>query len=448
MKVKVITVGCPKNTVDSEQALYMMKTAGFTATEDPEQADIILVNTCGFIESAREESISIILEAAQAAGNGARLWVTGCMVARYKDELAEALPEVDAFIGLKDWDELGRLLGNEGIRLRLKASARQARLRSSSYGAASPPLSTSYGAAGRALLTPPWSAYLRIADGCDNRCSYCAIPIIRGGYVSRPFEELLDEAAQLAAGGVRELILIAQDSTRYGVDIYGKRRLVQLITALADIRDLEWIRLMYAHPASLDDELIEVVAGAPKVCRYLEIPLQHSHPDILASMRRPADPRDVLGKLQKLRALNPGVTLRSTFIVGYPGERKEHYLHLRNFLREAALDRAGFFIYSPEEGTPAFDMRPRVRMSTALRRQERLAELQTDVSAGMSARWIGSTIDVLIESREGNNLIGRCHRDAPEIDGAVYLTGQGEVGSIIRATVTHADLHDLYGIIL
>ncbi|MDD4152618.1 MAG: 30S ribosomal protein S12 methylthiotransferase RimO [bacterium] len=434
MKVKVITVGCPKNTVDSEQALYLMQAAGFTQIHDLKQADIVLINTCAFIESAKEESIKVILDAAaMVAQTGARLWVTGCMVSRYKDELAKALPEVDAFIGLKDWNGLQRLLAEEEPAFTLRSSKQQA-LKRMSYG--------------RILLTPPWSAYLRIADGCDNRCSYCAIPVIRGGYASRPFEVLLDEAERLVAGGVREIILIAQDSTRYGMDIYGKRRLSELILALGNIRGLKWIRLMYAHPASLDDELIEVIAAAPRVCRYLEIPLQHSHPDILISMRRPSDPRQTLDKLQKLRRLNSYTTLRSTFIVGYPAERKEHYLHLRRFLREAAFDRAGFFIYSPEEGTSAYNIRPRVRMSTALRRQEQLMELQADISADISARLIEREIEVLIENREGGGLIGRGHRDAPEIDGAVYLTGQAKIGSIARARVTHADPHDLYGIIV
>ncbi len=433
MKVKVVTVGCPKNTVDSEQALYLMQTAGLAQVDDLKQADIVLINTCAFIESAREESIEAILDAAAAVSQtGASLWVTGCMVSRYKDELTKALPEVDAFIGLKDWNGLRQLLAEKGKELpafALRASERQV-----PYG--------------RILLTPPWSAYLRIADGCDNRCSYCAIPVIRGGYASRPFELLLDEAEGLVAGGVREIILIAQDSTRYGIDIYGKRRLSELILALGNIRGLEWIRLMYAHPASLDDELIEIVAAAPRVCRYLEIPLQHSHPDILLSMRRPSASRQTLDKLQKLRRLNPYATLRSTFIVGYPTERKEHYLHLRKFLREVAFDRAGFFIYSPEEGTPAYNMRPRVRMSTALRRQERLMELQADISADISARLIGREIDVLIEDRKREGLIGRGHRDAPEIDGAVYLTGQAQIGSLARARVTHAGPHDLYGIIV
>lgn len=421
-RVNVITLGCSKNIYDSEVMMGCLKSAGFDVEHEGRCNDyqVVVVNTCGFIEAAKEESIQTILQCAAARQSGAiqKLIVTGCLSERYKKELQKEIPEVDAWFGTR---ELPALLKS------LKADYRKELVGE------------------RLLATPRHYAYLKISEGCDRPCSFCAIPLIRGRHVSRPLEELVAEAEQLAAGGVKELILIAQDSTYYGLDLYGKRRLADLLMRLSEVEGLSWIRLHYAFPAGFPEDVLEVMATTPKVCKYLDIPLQHIHDDILASMRRGLNGEKTRRLLDTIRSKVPGVALRTTFIVGYPGETEEHFEALCHFVREQRFHRVGVFTYSHEEQTAAYHLEDSVPAREKERRAAVLMNLQQEIALSHNQALVGQTLTVLVDRTDGATSFGRTEADSPEVDNEVILENTSiKPGTFIRAEILDAGPYELF----
>ena len=439
LKVCLISLGCPKNLVDSEEMLGALREAGWDLTTDSVQADAIVVNTCGFIEAAKEESIHAVLEAIRLKTESRCkvVAVVGCLSQRYADDLHREIPELDAVVGVGRGPDLPGMLD------RALAGERV-------FECGPPPSQWAEGRA-RVLSTPPWTAYLKIADGCDNRCAYCAIPDIRGPFRSRPREMILAEAKRLTKNGVRELILVAQDSTLYGNDLPVGESLPGLLRELC--RAVEdggrWIRLMYAYPARISDDLIEVIAGEEKICKYLDIPMQHGHPDALKRMGRRGDPGMYLERIGALRRACPEIALRTTFMVGFPGETDEEFETLLDFVQEIEFDRVGAFVYSREDGTPAAGMRPRVPKRVARERYGKLMETQRGISLRKNRALIGRTIEALVEGKCETGTFGRSYRDAPEIDGTVRLEGgdAAEPGAFARAKVVDANEHDLVAVL-
>ena len=422
-KINVITLGCSKNTVDSEHLMAQLAAAGYTVTHDSDRTDakVVVINTCGFIGDAKQESIDMILRAAAAKQTGKieRLFVVGCLSERYAEELRAELPEVDEFFGVKDWDDIVRAL---------EATPR-------------PALATE-----RRLTTPKHYAYLKISEGCNWKCGYCAIPLIRGPHASVPMETLLEEARKLAAGGVRELIVIAQDTTYYGLDLYGKRRLAELLEALCRIDGIRWIRLHYLYPEIIDDELIDLIANEDKIVKYLDIPIQHINNDILRRMNRHCTGDEIRALLQKLRARIPGLVLRTSLITGLPGEGEAEFEELCTWLREVRLERVGVFPFSPEEGTPAARMTDRCEPDEAQRRADLILELQAGIMDDYNAACIGRDMAVLCEHRARSGMCsGRTYADSPEIDGTVYFTGTARPGDMVTVHITGCDDGDLAG---
>lgn len=427
MKVTLISLGCPKNLVDSEEMLGALADAGYEIVPDPAEADAVVVNTCGFIESAKEESVDAILDAVRlkTGGRCKSVVVAGCLSQRYAGDLAGEIPEVDVFVGVGKNAELPKLIEQSLAGTRTVDCSAPGREWSKNDH--------------RVRSTPPWTAYLKIADGCDNRCAYCAIPDIRGAFGSRPPELILAEAEKMAAEGVVEVNLIAQDITRYGQDI-GGWSLERLTSEIAGIDGIRWIRLLYCYPTRITDGLIELLATEPKVVKYMDIPLQHGDDKMLAAMNRRGSRREYLDLVRRIREVCPEVALRTSFIVGFPGEGNEEFDSLLSFVEEIDFDRVGAFIYSREDGTPAASMSKRVAKATAAKRLDRLMKLAQRISAEHNRRMIGREIEVLVESPEA----GRSYRDAPEIDGIVRLTGgTASPGEIVRATVVEADEYDV-----
>lgn len=458
LRVYLDSLGCAKNLVDSEATLGLLAASGCEPTTDPETADLLVVNTCGFLEAAREESVERILELAQLKGTGrARLLaVLGCLVARAPEELAESLPEVDLWLPAgRHGDLAGDLVAHLGATP--SAAARRATDRSGSRRA---PVTAFAGFGARQLLTPAHTAYLKIAEGCSNTCSFCSIPLMRGTQRSRPVDAVLEEARWLAAGGVRELHLVAQDLTHYGFDLPGRPDLLDLATALSGVQGIEWIRLLYAHPAHLTRRLRQGLFAVPKVVRYLDLPVQHASDRILRRMNRPYTAARVREHVRWLREHVPGITLRSTVIVGFPGETEAEFTALCRFVDEMRFERLGVFTYSREPGTPSFDLAGRPRRSTALRRLHRLVEIQMQVAATAAAAQVGARQRLLVDARldgpdpEGAPLaagalaLGRGEGEALDIDGSVFLEA-GDVpperivpGAFVEALVTAADVYD------
>lgn len=431
-KIGLISLGCPKNTVDAEEILGETLKAGHEIETDPSQADVLIVNTCGFIQSAKEESIDAVLDAIRFKTDGAcrSVIVSGCLAQRYGDELAKEIPEADAFIGVGRASEIALIIeGTLGGARVLHFERREAWWTETRS---------------RVLSTAPWTAYVRVADGCDNRCSYCAIPDIRGGFASRPEESIVREVQGLAEQGVREINLVAQDVTRYGLDTQGTLALPGLLDKLSDIDGIDWIRLLYLYPSRVTDELIRSIAGNDKVCKYVDIPLQHCSERVLGDMRRPGNRAQYADLIERVREAIPGVALRTTFIVGFPGETDEDFAELEQFISETRFDRMGVFVYSVEDGTPAADLPARVPERTAKSRLHRLMKLQQGISLEKNRELIGSRIQVLIERMDGETGIGRSHRDAPDIDGVVYVHGSNaSPGDMVWAEVTGATHYDL-----
>jgi ribosomal protein S12 methylthiotransferase len=426
----MVSLGCPKNQVDAEQMLGMLAGSGFEITSDQTEADVIVVNTCGFIESAKEESIEAILEAARMKklGKCAKVIIAGCLAQRYKEELLRELPEADMVIGT---GEIGRIseiceqaLAGEGRLLNVSGPAMV-------YGL--PRIST----------TPVHYRYLKIAEGCSNRCSYCAIPLIRGNFTSRPYQSILDEARRLADEGAKELVLLAQDSTAYRD---GEADLPILLKALARIKGIEWVRLMYAYPGRISTELMTVMAEEGKVCKYLDIPIQHYDDKVLAAMNRRGTSEDIRRTIEQLRKRVPGIALRTSLIVGFPGETDAAFKRLLSFIKEIEFEHLGVFTYSPEEGTAAFDLASPVPAGTAADRLDRIMKAQAKISLRKNKALIGMRRRVLIDGMEDMALIGRLQTQAPEIDGVVYLSEtEAEPGTFVEATITDATEYDLMG---
>lgn len=430
-KIGLISLGCPKNVVDAEEILGEASKAGHEIETDPAQADVLVVNTCGFIQSAKEESIEAILEAVRFKTDGVckSVIVTGCLSQRYGADLAKELPEVDCFIGLGASSEIADAIERtlDGERLVSIAKPGDWWLEGRS----------------RVLTTRPWTAYLRVADGCDNRCTYCAIPDIRGGFRSRSEESILSEAEGLAQLGVKELNLVAQDVTRYGLDKEGALTLPRVIDKLSKIDGIEWIRLLYCYPTRLTDDLISTIAENEKVCKYVDIPLQHCSEKILRAMGRGGSKHEYLATFDRLREKCPDAVLRTTFIVGFPGESEGDFNELMEFVERVRFDRVGVFAYSPEDGTPASLLENRVKSAVAKRRLNQIMELQQGISLGKNRGLVGKRMRILVEEVDGAASVGRSYRDAPEIDGLVCLDRIVENGRFVTAEITGARHYDL-----
>ncbi len=428
-KINVITLGCSKNTVDSEHLAAQLADAGYEIVFDSDRtrSDVVVINTCGFIGDAKKESIDTILAAAAAKQQGlvGELFVIGCLSERYADELRAELPEVDDFFGVKNWEQIVERLG---ARHRRELETR------------------------RMLSTPSHYAYLKIAEGCDRMCGYCAIPLIRGRYVSRPIEELVEEATALAESGVRELIVIAQDTTCYGIDLYGRRALAELLERLCRIDKIRRIRLHYASPTDFTDELIDTMAREKKICRYIDLPFQHISDSQLAAMKRNHTSAEAYALVDRLRERIPGIALRTTLMVGYPGESEADFEELMQFVSRVRFERLGVFAYCEEEGTySARRLKDDVPEDVKQERLDRIMRLQERISLESNAARIGATMPVMIDSHEGDYYIGRTEFDSPEVDGEVLVQAGGRRlrrGCIYDVRITDAEDYDLYGSVI
>lgn len=426
-KINVITLGCSKNTVDSEHLMARLAAAGYEVLFDSDRTDakIVVINTCGFIGDAKQESVEMILQAAAAkqAGKIERLFVVGCLSERYADELRAEIPEVDDYFGARTWDGIVRALG----------------------ASEDPALATE-----RRLTTPKHYAYLKISEGCNWKCGYCAIPLIRGGHVSVPMEELEEEARKLAAQGVRELMVIAQDTTYYGIDLYGRRMLAELLRRLCRIDGIEWIRLHYAYPASFPQDAIDAMRDEPKICKYLDIPFQHISDSQLRSMRRGIDRAQTYALIDRLRSEIPGIALRTTLLTGYPDESEADFAELMEFVGRVRFERLGVFAYSEEEGTySAQRLSDNVPEKTKRLRVERLMELQNGISRELNIQRLGTTERVIVDGREDGLLVARSQFDSPEVDTEILIRTPQELapGTMCTVRITQADDYDLYATI-
>lgn len=440
LKAGFISLGCSKNLVDTEVMLGILADNGIEITPDPTKADILIVNTCTFIQSAKEESITTILNMAEykQAGKGKcrSLIIAGCMGQRYGKELIEEFPEVDAIVGTGAWSRIMEAVDatiKENKRVLITGESKEI------YTASTP----------RIFTTPFYSAYIKIAEGCDHRCAYCAIPYVRGNYRSRSIEDIKQEVMSLADKGVKEFNIIAQDTTYYGRDLYGKPSLVDLLKELVKIEKVKWLRIQYAYPHTFTDELIDLMASEDKICKYVDLPLQHAHNDVLKRMRRSDTKESVEELLKKLRERIPGVVIRSSFIVGFPGETDSQYTTLRDFLEEQRFDKVGIFAYSREEGTPAYDMPNQVDENIMQERYHDLMSLQSKISETVNIEMEGKVLDVLIEGRDDEQHIayGRSYREAPEVDGQVFIESDdiSKPGDIVKVKILQGFDYDVVG---
>ncbi len=434
MKVGFVSLGCAKNLVDTEVMLGIMQARGIELTANPAEADILIVNTCAFILSAKEESITTILNLAEYKNGRCRaLIVAGCLGQIYKRELLEEMPEVDAVIGTGAWNRIMEAIAEtlSGRRVILIGE------REIIYDAKTPRIRT----------TPPYTAYVKIAEGCNNRCSFCSIPLIRGRQISRPIEDIRAEVENLAAQGVKEINLIAQDTTAYGTDLYGRPQLVELLRELVKV-DVHWLRILYAYPRRFTDELIDLIAAEPKICNYVDLPLQHASNKILKRMNRPDTRESIEALIKKIRAKIPDVVIRSTFIVGFPGETEEDYLELKNFLQEQRLDKVGIFTYSREENTAAYNFPDQISEEVMQERYHDLMSMQSLISQELNETLEGQELEVLIEGRDeevSQVVAGRSYRDAPEVDGLVYIENDNRsaAGDLVRVKVLAGFVYDI-----
>ncbi len=431
-KVGMVSLGCAKNRVDSEVILGTLKEAGYEIVSDPAEAEIIFVNTCGFIEPAKEESIEAIFEMAKYKETGRlkKLFVTGCLAQRYIDDLYREMPEVDGFMGVADYTRLLEMMreAEAGGRPRYVCDGER------------------FFHAERVLTTPAYSAYVKISDGCDNRCSYCTIPLIRGPYHSRPFDSIVEECRELAARGVTEITLIAQDTSRYGNDFpEGKLLLPELLKAVSAIEGVHWVRVLYCYPDTTDDRLLDAIANLPKVAPYVDLPLQHINGPLLKRMNRRGSPEWIKSRISACK--ERGLTTRTTMIVGFPGETEEAFHELLQFVKEARFDRLGAFTYSPEEGTPGAAMPDQIAEEVKQRRLDELMTLQQGISLEENTARVGEICEVLCEGAEEGMFVGRSIREAPESDGVIRFTAAREVapGEYLNVKITKADAYDLFG---
>jgi ribosomal protein S12 methylthiotransferase len=431
-RAKIVTLGCPKNEVDSEEIAGVLVGEGYQIVGAEPKSDVTIVNTCGFVEAATEESLKAIRDAVREkrAGRTKRVIVAGCLTQRLGADLLKLAPGADLYVGLGQMGRFGEIVRKSG-------EERHAVLD------VGPPTHRWAAVETRARTGKPWSAYLKISEGCDHECAFCTIPSFRGPHVSKPPARVVDEARYLVATGAKELCIIAQDVTQYGFDIDGKFGLPGLLRDLDAVEGIEWVRLLYLYPTRLNDELIGAMSGLSHVLPYVDIPLQHAHPDVLRRMKRPWDGERYLGLLEKVRRSMPDVAVRSTFIVGYPGETDEEFQYLLEFLESARMDRVGAFIYSREAGTPAHDMPDQVSGRVKRERYGALMRLQQRISLEVNASWVGRRIRVMVDETGEDASVARSFRDAPEIDGLVYLDGRAQPGSIVDVEITGAEPYDL-----
>ena len=438
LKAGFISLGCSKNLVDTENMLGILAQNGIELTPEPEKADILIVNTCTFIQSAKEESITTVLNMADYKNNGncRSLIIAGCMGQRYGQELLDEFPEVDAIVGTGSWSRIMEAVNatiNEGKRVLITGESKEI------YTATTP----------RIFTTPNYTAYIKIAEGCNHRCAFCAIPYVRGNYRSRTIEDIKQEVTTLAKQGVKEFNIIAQDTTYYGRDIYGEPSLAKLLRELAKIDEVKWLRIQYAYPHTFTDDLIDLIATEEKICNYVDLPLQHAHNDVLRRMRRTDTRESIEILLDKLRKRIPNVVIRSSFIVGFPGETASQYASLRSFLEKQRFDKVGIFSYSREEGTPAYDMPNQVPEDIMQERYHDLMSLQSKISETVNIEMEGKIVDVLIEGRDDEQHIayGRSYREAPEVDGQVFIEGDdiSKVGDIVKVKILQGFDYDVVG---
>lgn len=433
-KIGMISLGCPKNQVDGEILLSKLSDAGFEIVNTIEQSDLMIVNTCGFIDDAKKEAIETILEVAQykEAGIISAIVVTGCLAERYQDEILREMPEVDAVVGIGANENIVKICQKAlcGISTSIFPDKRYL------------PLDDD-----RMLSTPSHWAYLKIAEGCDNKCAYCAIPAIRGPFRSRTIESIVAEGEKLAKKGVKEIILVAQDTTKYGYDLYGEYRLDDLLMELVKIDGIEWIRLFYCYPQRITDSLIEVIKTQDKICNYIDIPLQHANHDVLKNMNRTGDAQSYIELLSKMRREIPDISFRTTFMVGFPGETEEQFEDLCNFVSEVKFDKMGCFTFSPEEDTPAYDMDCQIDEDVKQRRQEVLMNLQYSVTQQCNQNKIGKIYKVIVDEANDGTYIGRSYLDSPEIDSGIIFTSKEQIpiGSFVNVKIISFDSYDLIG---
>lgn len=436
MKVLLISLGCDKNLVDSEVMLGLLNKAGHQLTNDETEADVVVVNTCAFISDAKEESINTIIEMGELKKTGKlkKLIVAGCLSQRYKDEIMKELPEIDVIIGATNYDKIVEAIGTD----------EESIVDDINY--------TPRPIAERIVTTNASMAYFKIAEGCNKLCTYCIIPHIRGRYRSMPMDSLIASAEKLASDGIKELVLVAQETTLYGVDLYGEKKLPELLTKLSEIEGIEWIRLLYCYPEEITDELIEVMATNPKICHYVDIPIQNSENAILKRMGRRTSREDIVELVGRLRTAMPDIAIRTTLISGFPGETQELHDGLVDFVDECEFDRLGVFTYSPEEGTPAAEYEDQVDGELAVKWRDEIMELQQEISYEKNQQMIGSTQKVLIEGYlvDDDVYVGRTYRDAPGVDGIVFVSAPYELisGSFVDVKITEANEYDLTGVIV
>lgn len=432
--VGMISLGCPKNQVDGEALLAKLSQAGYNIVNTIEASDVMIVNTCGFIEDAKTEAIETILEVAQykEAGLISAIVVTGCLAERYQDEILKEMPEVDAVIGIGANTDIVKVCDKALCGIKTSSYPNKCYL----------PLDSE-----RVLSTPSHWAYLKISDGCDNKCSYCAIPGIRGRFRSRDMDSVVDEARLLASKGVKELILVAQDTTKYGQDLYGEYSLDKLLKRLVKIDGIEWIRLFYCYPQRITDSLIETIAGEEKICNYIDIPLQHADKNVLKSMNRVGDAEEYKALIEKMRKAIPDLALRTTFMVGFPGETEEQFTNLSDFVKEVKFDKMGCFAFSPEEDTPAYDMDNQIDDDVKKRRQEILMNTQFYITEASNKNRVGNVYKVIVDNIDDGKYVGRSYMDSPEIDSGIIFTSDKKIniGEFVFVKITDYDGYDLIG---
>ncbi|MFM7365429.1 MAG: 30S ribosomal protein S12 methylthiotransferase RimO [Cuspidothrix sp.] len=432
--IAISHLGCEKNRIDTEHMLGLLVDAGYGVDSNEELADYVIVNTCSFIEAARQESVRTLVELAEA---NKKIVITGCMAQHFQEQLLEELPEAVAVVGTGDYHKIVNVIKRAERGERVKEITAE-------------PTYIADETTPRYRTTTEGVAYLRVAEGCDYRCAFCIIPHLRGNQRSRTIESIVAEAEQLVSQGVKEIILISQITTNYGLDIYGKPKLAELLRALGKV-DVPWIRMHYAYPTGLTSDVIAAIQETPNCLPYLDLPLQHSHPDILRAMNRPWQGRVNDGIMERIKAELPSAVLRTTFIVGFPGETQEHFQHLLEFTERHKFDHVGVFTFSAEEGTPAYDLPNQVPAEVMTARRDQLMELQQPISFQKNQQEVGKIVDVLIEQENpdsifsGGELIGRSGRFSPEVDGQVYVKGQARLGTIVKVAIQSADAYDLYG---
>jgi ribosomal protein S12 methylthiotransferase len=422
-KIEIITLGCSKNVVDSERLSRQLTANDFEVTTGSDEPDSVIINTCGFIDAAKEESINTILDAVELKKQGKvkKVVVVGCLSERFKEELVNEIPDVDVFFGTEDYEGIVKEFGGD--------------LKKELLGE-------------RELTTPRHFAYLKISEGCDNPCSFCAIPLMRGLHKSVPINDLIKEATSLAEKGVKELIIIGQDTTDYGKDIDGRRNLSELLNKLSQIDGIEWIRLLYAYPSHFPKDAMEEIANNPKICNYIDIPLQHISDDVLKSMRRGITKKTTVNLIKELKSKIPNLTLRTTFIIGYPNETEKDFEELKEFVQEIEFDRVGVFDYSVEENTPSFILGDQNSKEIKEERKSELMEIQKEISLKKNQQLVGKKIKVLIDDIEGEYFVGRTERDAPEVDGEVLIKAENKllkVGAFYNVEIFDCNDYDLYG---